>query len=49
MRKINYIVVHCSATREGCVLTPQALEADEGVSVLRGSAGIITENKNTNH
>ena len=28
MRKINYIVVHCSATREGCVLTPQALEAE---------------------
>ena len=28
MRKINYIVVHCSATREGHVLTPQALEAD---------------------
>lgn len=28
MRKINYIVVHCSATRENHVLTPQALEAD---------------------
>lgn len=28
MRKINYIVVHCSATREGHVLTPAALEAE---------------------
>lgn len=28
MRKINYIVVHCSATREGCALTPEALEAE---------------------
>lgn len=28
MRKINYIVVHCSATREGSVLTPEALEAE---------------------
>ena len=27
MRKINYIVVHCSATREGCTLTSEALEA----------------------
>ncbi|ADV42451.1 N-acetylmuramoyl-L-alanine amidase [Bacteroides helcogenes] len=28
MRKINYIVVHCSATREGHALTLQALEAE---------------------
>ena len=28
MRKINYIVVHCSATREGHVLTPEALESE---------------------
>ena len=28
MRKINYIVVHCSATREGCTLTSEALEAE---------------------
>ena len=28
MRKIDYIVVHCSATREGCTLTPEALEAE---------------------
>ena len=28
MRKINYIVVHCSATREGHALTPEALEAE---------------------
>ncbi len=28
MRKINYIVVHCSATREGRTLTPEALEAE---------------------
>ncbi len=28
MRKINYLVVHCSATREGCALTPEALEAE---------------------
>ena len=30
MRKINYIVVHCSATREGHVLTPEALESTTG-------------------
>ena len=34
MRKINYIVVHCSATREGCTLTSEALEAD--VPCFRG-------------
>ncbi|MDE6348639.1 MAG: N-acetylmuramoyl-L-alanine amidase [Bacteroides sp.] len=28
MRKINYLVIHCSATREGCTLTPEALEAE---------------------
>lgn len=28
MRTINYIVVHCSATREDCVLTPENLEAE---------------------
>ena len=28
MRKINNIVVHCSATREGHALTPEALEAE---------------------
>ena len=28
MRKINYIVVHCSATREGHALTPEALETE---------------------
>lgn len=28
MRKINYIVVHCSATREGCTLTSEVLEAE---------------------
>ena len=28
MRKINYIVVHFSATREGHALTPEALEAE---------------------
>lgn len=28
MRKIDYIVVHCSATREGHALTPEALLAD---------------------
>lgn len=28
MRKIDYIVVHCSATRESCTLTPEALEAE---------------------
>lgn len=28
MRKINYIVVHCSATREGCTLTSKVLEAE---------------------
>lgn len=28
MRKINYIVVHCSATREAYVLTPEALESE---------------------
>ena len=26
MRKINYIVVHCSATREDCTLSPEALD-----------------------
>ena len=28
MRKINNIVVHCSATREGHALTPEALETE---------------------
>lgn len=28
MRKINYIVVHCSATREDCPLTVEALRAE---------------------
>lgn len=28
MRKINYIVVHCSATREGHALTPEALNEE---------------------
>ena len=28
MRKINLIVVHCSATREGCTLTSEVLEAE---------------------
>ena len=26
MRRIDYIVIHCSATREGQVLTPEALD-----------------------
>lgn len=37
MRKINYIVVHCSATREGCELTPEQLEAEHR---RRGFTGI---------
>ena len=37
MRKINYIVVHCSATREGCELTPKQLEAEHR---RRGFTGI---------
>lgn len=37
MRKINYIVVHCSATREGCVLAPQALEAEHRRRGFRGT------------
>ena len=28
MRKIDYIVIHCSATREGHDLTPEALETE---------------------
>ena len=28
MRKIDYIVIHCSATREGRDLTPEALETE---------------------
>ena len=28
MRKINYIVVHCIATREGFTLTSEVLEAE---------------------
>jgi len=37
MRKINYIVVHCSATREDCVLTVEALRAKY---LRRGFSGI---------
>ena len=28
MRQINHLVIHCSATREDCTLTPEALEAE---------------------
>ena len=28
MRKINYIVVHCSATREDCPFSVEALRAE---------------------
>ncbi len=28
MRRIDYIVIHCSATREGHVLTPEALDRE---------------------
>ncbi|WP_294602563.1 N-acetylmuramoyl-L-alanine amidase [Bacteroides sp. GD17] len=37
MRKINYIVVHCSATREGYALTPEALEAEHRRRGFRGT------------
>ena len=37
MRKINHIVVHCSATRESCALTPQALEAEHRRRGFRGT------------
>jgi len=37
MRKINYIVVHCSATREGYELTPEALEAEHRRRGFRGT------------
>jgi len=37
MRKINYIVVHCSATREDCSLTVEALKREH---LLRGFASI---------
>lgn len=36
MRKINYIVVHCSATRDSHVLTPEALEAEHRRRGFRG-------------
>ena len=39
MRKINYIVVHCSATREGHVLTPEALESEHRRRGFRPAAG----------
>lgn len=28
MRKIDYIIIHCSATREGHILTPEALDLE---------------------
>lgn len=37
MRKINYIVVHCSATREDCSLTVEALKREH---LRRGFVGI---------
>ncbi|WP_273163069.1 N-acetylmuramoyl-L-alanine amidase [Bacteroides fluxus] len=37
MRKINYIVVHCSATREGYALTPEALEREHRRRGFRGT------------
>ena len=37
MRKINYLVVHCSATREGYALTPEALEAEHRRRGFRGT------------
>ena len=37
MRTINLIVVHCSATREGCALTPEALEASHRQRGFRGA------------
>ena len=43
MRKINYIVVHCSATREGHVLTPEALESAAVASARRATTTISGE------
>lgn len=37
MRTINCIVVHCSATREDAVLTPEALEAEHRRRGFRGT------------
>lgn len=37
MRKINYIVVHCSATREDCRLTVESLRREH---LRRGFGGI---------
>lgn len=28
MRKIDYLIIHCSATREGHILTPEALDLE---------------------
>lgn len=36
MRKIDYIVIHCSATREDCDLTPGALELEHRRRGFRG-------------
>ena len=42
MRKINYIVVHCSATREGCTLTSEVLEAEHRVASARRAITTIS-------
>ena len=39
MRKINNIVVHCSATREGHALTPEALEA---ITTISGATALCS-------
>ena len=35
MRKINYIVVHCSATREDCTLSPIGICHEDGLKEHR--------------
>ena len=44
MRKINYIVVHCSATREGCTLTSEVLEAERrAITTISGETVLCSE------